>query len=119
MQTLVDEIEAETARALGLDVLHIQPTEAAAEIFTGRFGDVLRGTEVQAGRYVTSRLFVSGQARPTFVHPGARMEYRTDAGHLWRVVWRPRFLPAVPTLALEEPDRASVFGLFLFREWRF
>jgi len=119
MEALLKELEAETARALGLDVLHIQPADTPSEIFTGRALDVLRGTEVQAGRYLTSRLFVSGQARPTFVHPGARLEYQTDAGYTWRATWRPRFLPAVPTLVQEEPDRASVLGMFFLREWRF
>lgn len=119
MEALWKEVEGETARALGLDVIHIQPTDAPAEIFTGRAMDVLRGTEIEAGRYLTSRLFVSGQARPTFVHPGARLEYRTDTGYLWRTTWRPRFLPAPPSLALTEPDRASVLGMFLLREWRF
>jgi autotransporter translocation and assembly factor TamB len=119
MEALLKELEAETARALGLDVLHIQPSDTPAEVFTGRAADVLRGTEVEAGRYLTSRLFVSGNARPTLVHPGARVEYRTPAGYVWRATWRPQFLPAVPTLAIEEPDRASVLGFFLLREWRF
>jgi hypothetical protein len=116
---LITDLESETARTLGLDVLRIQPTDAPAEVFAGRFGDLLRGTEVEAGRYVTPRLFVSGQARPTFVHPGARMEYLMGRGYRWEMSWRPRFLPAVPTLAETTPDRASVFGSFLFREWRF
>jgi translocation and assembly module TamB len=118
-EALLAEVESEAARALDLDVLHIQPADDPAEIFTGRAGDVLRGTEIEAGRYVTSRLFVSGQARPTLVHPGARVEYRTDTGYVWRATWRPRFLPAVPTLARQPPDRASAFGTFLLREWRF
>jgi hypothetical protein len=116
---VLGEMEAETARALRLDVLNIRPAELPAELSTGEFADLLRGTEFEAGRYVTSRLFISGQARPTFVHPGARMDYETEHGWVWRVTWRPRFLPAVPTLLFEEPDRASVFGSLLFREWRF
>ncbi len=116
---VLGQVEAETARTLGLDVLNIRPAEIPAEISTGEFADLLRGTEFEAGRYVTSRLFISGQARPTFVHPGARMDYETEHGWVWRVTWRPRFLPAVPTLLPEEPDRASVFGSLIFREWRF
>ncbi len=116
---VLGEMEAETARALRLDVLNIRPAELPAELSTGEFADLLRGTEFEAGRYVTSRLFISGQARPTFVHPGARLDYETEHGWVWRVTWRPRFLPAVPTLLFEEPDRASVFGSLLFREWRF
>lgn len=119
LDAILGEMEAETARALGLDVLHIRPAELPAEVSRGELADVLRGTEFEAGRYVTSRLFISGQARPTFVHPGARMDYETEHGWVWRVTWRPRFLPAVPSLLFEEPDRASVFGSLLFREWRF
>jgi len=119
IEAMLKELEAETARELGLDVLHIQPADTPSEIFTGRALDVLRGTEVQAGRYVTSSLFVSAQARPTFVHPGARMEYQTDDGYVWRASWRPRFLPSAPSLAPVDPDRASVLGVFLSREWRF
>ncbi|CAN5742750.1 hypothetical protein BH23GEM11_BH23GEM11_14670 [soil metagenome] len=119
MEALLKELEAETARALGLDVLHIQPSDTPAEVFTGRAADVFRGTEIEAGRYLTSRLFVSGNARPTFVHPGARVEYRPPAGYISRGTWLPQFLPAAPTRSIEEPDRASVLGFFLLREWRF
>jgi hypothetical protein len=119
IEAMLKELETETARELGLDVLHIQPADTPSEIFTGRALDVLRGTEIQAGRYVTSSLFVSAQARPTFVHPGARMEYQTDDGYVWRASWRPRFLPSAPSLAPVDPDRASVLGVFLSREWRF
>jgi len=118
-QAMLTEVEAESAQALGLDVLHIQPTEFPAEISTGEFVDVLRGTEIEMGRYVTPRLFVSGQARTTLVHPGVRVEYQTDHGWVWRASWRPRFLPAVPTLRHETPDRVSVLGSTIFREWRF
>jgi hypothetical protein len=119
LNAVLEELEGETARSFGLDVLDIRPAELPAEISTGEFVDLLRGTEIEAGRYLTSRLFVSGQARPTFVHPGARMDYETRHGWVWRVTWRPRFLPSVPTLGFEEPDRASVFGSLIFREWRF
>jgi translocation and assembly module TamB len=116
---VITELEVETARALGLDVLHIQPADLPAEVSTGEFIDLLRGTEVEAGAYLTPRLFVSGQARPTFVHPGARVDYLTDRGWTWRATWRPRYLPAVPTLSERAPDRASVLGALFFREWRF
>lgn len=119
IEALVSEAEAEVARALGLDVLHIQPAELPAEISSGELVEVLRGTEVEAGAYVTPRLFISGHARPTFVHPGARIEYQTNHGWTWRATWRPRFLPAVPTLSEVEPDRASVLGMIILREWRF
>lgn len=119
MDALVAELEAEVARSLGLDVIHIVPAELPTELSTGEFGDLLRGTEVEAGAYLTPRLFVSGQARPTFVHPGARVEYQTEHGWLLRSTFRPRFLPAVPTLSEVRPDRVSVLGVLILREWRF
>jgi len=119
LDELVKDIERDAARELGLDVIRVTPADLPAEVFTGSYIDVLRGTEVEAGRYVTPRLFVAGQARPTFVQPGALVEYRTPQGFVWRVTWQPRFLPTEPTLSERNVLSASVFGSFLFREWRF
>jgi translocation and assembly module TamB len=119
LDELVKDLERDAARGIGLDVIRITPAELPPELFTGSYLDVLRGTEIEAGRYLASRWFVAGQARPTFVRPGARVEYRTPAGYEWVVSWQPRFLPAQPTLEEQNPERTSVFGTFLFREWRF
>ncbi|CAN5820832.1 hypothetical protein BH23GEM3_BH23GEM3_09690 [soil metagenome] len=121
MGTLVDAVESEAMRSLGLDVFHIAPADLPAELWTGRFVDVLRGTEIEAGRYMTPRLFLAGHARPTFeARPGARVEYRTPGGFQWRATWEPRFLAAEPTLERDqELQSTSVFGAFLIREWRF
>jgi len=119
LDELVKDLERDAARGIGLDVIRITPAELPPELFTGSYIDVLRGTEIEAGRYLTSRWFVAGQARPTFVQPGARVEYRTPAGYEWVVSWQPRFLAPQPTLEEQDPERTSVFGTFLFREWRF
>jgi translocation and assembly module TamB len=118
--TLLKEFESDAARALGLDVFHITPADLPAELFTGRFDDLLRGTRIEAGSYIGRRLFAAGHARPTLeTRPGARVEYRSPGGFIWRTSWEPRFLPAEPTLQDRDPDRTSVFGVFLRREWRF
>jgi translocation and assembly module TamB len=116
---LVKDLERDAARGLGLDVIRITPADLPPELFTGSYADVLRGTEIEAGRYLTGRWFVSGQIRPTLVQPGARVEYRTPRGFEWVVSWQPRFLPSEPTLEEVDPEASSVFGSFLFREWRF
>jgi translocation and assembly module TamB len=117
---VLNEFEADAARALGLDVLHITPADLPAELFTGRFEDLLRGTRIEAGSYIGRRLFAAGHARPTLeTRPGARLEYRTANGFRWLTSWEPRYLPAEPTLQDVEPERTSVFGIFLRREWRF
>jgi translocation and assembly module TamB len=116
----LDEFESEMARELGLDVLHIAPADLPSELFTGRFADLLRGTEVEAGRYIGSRLFASLRTRlTTETRPGATVEYSTPRGYRFTTSLDPRFLPPEPTLREVDPDRASVFGAFVFREWRF
>jgi translocation and assembly module TamB len=116
----LDEFESDMARELGLDVLHIAPADLPSELFTGRFADLLRGTEVEAGRYIGSRLFASVRTRlTTETRPGATVEYSTPRGYRFTTSLDPRFLPPEPTLREVDPDRASVFGAFVFREWRF
>jgi translocation and assembly module TamB len=118
--TLLDEFESDMARELGLDVLNISPADLPTELFTGRFEDLLRGTEIEAGRYLGPRFFTAVQFRPTTqVRPGATVEYSTPAGYRWTTSFVPRFLSSEPTLRESEPLRASIFGVFMFREWRF
>jgi translocation and assembly module TamB len=61
---LLDEFESEMARELGLDMLHIAPADLPAELFTGRFEDLRRGTQIEAGRYIGPRRAARGPARP-------------------------------------------------------
>jgi translocation and assembly module TamB len=121
VNTLVTEFERDAARSLGLDVLHISPADLPAEIARGRFdfANALRGTEIEIGTYIGARLFLAGQARPTLIRPGARVEYRSPGGFVWTTAWEPRFLPPTPTLTPVDPERTSVLGAFLHREWRF
>jgi translocation and assembly module TamB len=118
--TLLDELESEMARELGLDVVHIAPADLPAELFEGRFGDLLRGTEIELGRYIGPRLFAAVRARPTFeARPGGIVEYSTPAGFRWTLSLESRFLPPEPTLRRVDPERTEVIGAFMFREWRF
>jgi len=117
--TIIGGFEAETARALGLDVFRVTTTDLPQEVLTGRVEDILRGTEFEAGAYLTPRIFVGGQVRPTLTHPGLLFEYGTPAGFQWLVTLRPQFLPPTPTLEETEPEQVSNFGSFLRRTWRF
>jgi autotransporter translocation and assembly factor TamB len=119
LESAVKEVEAGAMRDLGLDVFRITPADLPSELFTGRYTDVLQGTEIEAGRYISPRLFVAAQARTGLNRPGLRAEYWTPSGFQWRASWQPRFLPMEPTLTGDEPRRGGVFGAFLFREWRF
>ena len=116
---LVSDFEQDAARSLGLDVLRITPADLPADIFTGSYIDVLRGTHIEAGSYVIPDIFVSAEFRPTFVQPGLRFEYRFGPGYQATTTWRARYLPNAPTLISREPETAGVLGVFLSREWRF
>lgn len=119
LETVVNDLERDAARGLGLDVMRITPADLPDELFTGQYLDVLRGTEIEVGSYAMPRLFIGGQARLSLARPGVRAEYLTPRGFRWVTSWRPRYLPSEPTLAQREPERASIFGMFLFRDWRF
>lgn len=119
LESMLSGVEAEIGRDLGLDVVRITPAHMSADIFTGSYLDVLRGTEFEAGRYVNSRLFVAAQARPIRALPGLRFEYRTRRDFQWSASYRSRIEPREPTLRDLEANRLRVFGSFLFKEWRF
>jgi translocation and assembly module TamB len=119
MEAVVNELERDAARAIGLDVIRITPAPLPPEVFTGSYLDVLRGTEIEAGSYLTSRMFVAGQVRPTFAYPGLRFEYQTPTGFEWVTSFRPRYVTVTPTLRSIEPERSSVFGSFVYQSWRF
>jgi translocation and assembly module TamB len=119
LEAVVNQIEADAARELKLDVFRITPADLPPEVFRGDYTDVLRGAELEAGRYVSPRLFLAGQIRGAFTRPGVRLEYWSPMGLQWQATWQPRFVPAEPTLTDVDIRTRSVLGLFLFREWRF
>lgn len=117
---LVDEFQQDAARALGADIFQITPADLLDEFsFTG-VGTILKGTEIEIGKYLTPRTFVSVQARPTLIRPGLHFEYRTPSGFRWTTTYEARLLPRDPSLSIaQDPRVTSVFGAFLLKEWRF
>lgn len=126
---LVESAETELARSLGADVLNITPADVNVEVlnpFNNDIGALLRGTEVEAGRYVNPRTFVSVTARPSLFSsdkenrfiPGVRVAHRFTPGIRLEASFEGRYIPQPPTL--EPASRLSstgVFGVFLIREW--
>jgi translocation and assembly module TamB len=119
LNALVNDVESDLMRELRLDVFRISPADLPPDMFTGSYIDVLRATEIEAGRYVSPRLFVAGQAVVGLSRPGIRVEYTTPFGVQWLTSWQARWLPTEPTLTERDPRRAGVLGSFLRREWRF
>ncbi|MDB4890216.1 MAG: hypothetical protein JWL61_2071 [Gemmatimonadetes bacterium] len=113
----LDEIKGSAARSLGVDVFNITPGDIP--VFASNGGDFLRATEVEIGRYVNPRTFVSFVSTLGGAPPGISMTHRTAKGLRFEVSFSPRYVLATPTLAGQVYARTGQFGAFLIREWRF
>jgi hypothetical protein len=128
----LDQLEGSTARSLGLDVFSIQPGDFPSTIASSGINQFLRGTEIEAGRYLNPNLFVSAIATPGLFScaggnrensscavPGLTFQYRTGRGLRFETSLTPRYILFPPTLAGQSAAGTSQFGAFLVREWRF
>jgi translocation and assembly module TamB len=120
LDVLAKDAQANLSRSLGTDVLNITPADLPSELALSNVETLLAGTQVEAGKYLNKNTFVVFQARPTFVAPGARVEYRMPRGYRIEASIEPRFLLRQPTLSTQQdPKPTSVLGEFLIREWKF
>ncbi|HEX6966096.1 MAG TPA: translocation/assembly module TamB domain-containing protein [Gemmatimonadaceae bacterium] len=118
--TLTDEFEESAARTLGADVFNITPADIPAEVSLNGVAGVLRGTAVEAGKYVGPRTFIGITAQPTVAPPGASLQYLFPGGFQLQTSIEPRYLLREPTLTtFQTPLVTSVFGTFLLGDWRF
>ncbi|MGQ0649417.1 MAG: translocation/assembly module TamB domain-containing protein [Gemmatimonadaceae bacterium] len=114
---LVDEAKADLARSTRADVLNITPAELPADISLGAFQTVLRGTEIEIGKYVSRHTFVLGRVRPSAAIPGVSMERRLNDKLRVRVTFESRYQPRRPSLSAGlEPKAIHVMGTLL--SWR-
>jgi translocation and assembly module TamB len=119
LDVLADEFQRDVARSLRADVFQITPADVPDELSFGNFGSVLKGTELETGKYLTPRTFFGLKLRPTLASPGLVFEYRTPRGFRWTTSFEPRYLPIQPTFERGgEAVTTSVFGAFFLREWR-
>jgi autotransporter translocation and assembly factor TamB len=120
LSAVTDEVAWEIGRSVGADVLNIAPAPVSLDA-----ASVLRGTEVQFGKYISNRTFVSLQMRPdpaSLKRPGFQITHRFSLrrGYRAEASFEPRYLQKEPTLNTNQaPVTTSVFGLFFIREWRF
>lgn len=125
---LVDQLEGQTSRSLGADVVNITPADLTIEAsnpFSG-LDALVRGTQFEIGKYFNRNTFVSFTVRPSILAregsnrsiPGVRVEHRLGAGFKLDTSFEGRFLIQPPTLESSQQTTSSgVFGLFLTREW--
>jgi translocation and assembly module TamB len=127
---LADASEARLGRSLGADVLNITPVpDLPPELFRADISGletVLKGTQIEFGKYFNRATFVGLQATPVFFQgdppiPGFRVEYRFPRlpGYSLESSWQPRFFLPEPSLAPQSIDPKNALGVFLVRRWRF
>lgn len=119
-QAFVSNLESEGMKA-GLDVFRVRPRAIPDELnFAGYFRNLVRSIDVEAGEYLTPRLFVAVEGTVGAGRlPGLRAEYVTPRGFSWITTWGSRFLPPVPTLDELTARSVYVFGSFLTWQKRF
>jgi translocation and assembly module TamB len=126
----LDEIEGNAARSLGVDVFNVTPGSVA---FTGNTGgNLLRGTELETGKYISPTTFVSFVMAPgsltclgargqnsACVTPGLTLTHRTNKGFRFETSYTPQYFLNPPSLAGQTASGGAKFGAFIIREWRF
>lgn len=128
----LDEIKGSAARSLGVDVFNITPGDIPVSQSQGGFNQFLKGTEIEAGRYVNPSTFVSVITTPgIFACGGGRSQnssctilgasftQRTSKGYRFEVTLSPRYLLDPPTLVGQTYRSSAQLGAFVIREWRF
>ncbi|MEO8335614.1 MAG: translocation/assembly module TamB domain-containing protein [bacterium] len=113
----LDEVKGSAARSLGVDVFNITPGDIP--VFASNGGAFLKATEIEVGRYVNPRTFVSVVSTIGGAPPGASLTHRTAKGLRFELSYSPRYILATPTLAGQVYSPTGQFGAFIIREWRF
>ena len=129
---MFDELEGQAARSLGVDVFNVTPADFPIFQAQRGFEQFLRGTEIEAGRYVSPSTFVSVVTTPgaftciggqrensSCAIPGFTVQYRTNKGYRFETSLTPRYILDPPTLAGQSAAGTSQLGAFVVREWRF
>jgi translocation and assembly module TamB len=132
----LNQLEGEAGRSLGVDVFNITPGDVPVNPGQSGFQQFVTGTEIEVGRYVNPRTFVtfigspgnfpclSGSSRrdaagSNCVPPGLNLIHRTSKGYRFETGYSPRYILDPPTLDGQRASGTGQFGAFVIREWRF
>ena len=120
MGALVEEVESDLIDATAADVLNIRPADLPPGLSIGAVGTILRGTQIEIGKYLDRNTFFVMDIRPTLAIPGATLERRFGSSFRVRTSLETRFLPQRPSLTTGlRPQTQAVFGALLLwtRGW--
>lgn len=120
MGALVEEVESDLIEVTAADVLNIRPAELPPGLSLGAVGTILRGTQIEIGKYLDRNTFFVMDIRPTLAIPGATLERRFGTSLRLRTSLETRFLPQRPSLTAGlRPQTQAVFGALLLwtRGW--
>jgi len=114
---LVDQARADLAASTRADVLNITPADVPADLSLGSLQALLRGTDIEIGKYTDRHTFVLGRVRPSLAIPGASVDRRIGQRYTLRGIFETRLLPERPSLSAGlEPKNIQVLGaLFLIK----
>lgn len=108
---LVDAVRSDLVSSTGADVLNITPAQLPSDVTLSGLETVLRGTEIEIGRYINARTFVLGRVRPTLTLPGASVEHRFTRQLRGIASLETRIAARPPSLSLGVAPRSrSVMG---------
>ena len=111
---LVDQAKRDLTSATQADVLNITPAELPTDISLGAFQTVLKGTELEIGKYTGRNTFVLGRVRTSLAIPGALVERRVGRKIMLRGSFETRFQPERPTLTSGlTPKTIQVIGALM------
>ncbi|MDB4885421.1 MAG: hypothetical protein JWN79_859, partial [Gemmatimonadetes bacterium] len=127
---LLNEVQGQAARSLGLDVFNITPGSANPLITGGSGGaaSFITNTQLEAGKYISPTTFVSlvippglfaSGAKGYRAPPGVTLVHRTNKGYRLETAYTPHYYLESPTLGGQSAAGGGQFGAFLIREWRF
>jgi len=114
VNALVEEAKSDLGQATGADVLNITPAQVPEDLSASNLRTLLRGTEIEIGKYLDHNTFLLGRIRPSLVVPGASLERRMSDQFRIRANFEARLQPQPPTLSSTlTPSTLNVFGALL------
>jgi hypothetical protein len=114
MNALVEQARSDLAAATRADVLNITPAQLPADLSALELQTLLRGTEVELGKYLDHNTFLLTRFRPSGDIPGVSIDRRMGDQFRVRASFEARLQPQPPSLSAQlTPTTVNVFGVLL------